>query len=205
MMHRHGTETVRRQMVTAAFAVSWDGRVLERRFPKGPVDAVLFENEAEDRSAGGSAARVLVSATGHIRVRANLFRAGLFPVIVYSVFRMPQGIRAALAAMPHVRLHLRPHGEWPLREVLEHLRSKYKLRRVAFAGTPEMFRELAAAGMLDELCLVWRPCILGGKSAPPVTGLDEDFLPKGIVLDLLKMERTGAECIAKYRTRALSF
>jgi hypothetical protein len=64
------------------------------------------------------------------------------------------------------------------------------------------FRELATGGRLDELRLTFRPCILGGKSALPITGLEEDFLPRGIVLDLLKLERTADGFLARYRVRA---
>ena len=42
---------------------------------------------------------------------------------------------------------------------------------------------------------------MGGSAAPAITGLGEDFLPQGIVLDLLKLERVGDECVAKYRVR----
>ena len=66
----------------------------------------------------------------------------------------------------------------------------------------ELFRELAVGGQLGELCITFRPCILGGKSAPAITGLTEEFLPRGIVLDLLKLERAGDECVARYRVRA---
>lgn len=66
---------------------------------------------------------------------------------------------------------------------------------------PKHFRRLAAAGRLDELHLTFRPCIIGGKSAPPITGLDEAFLPRGIVLDLLKVERKPDGILARYRVR----
>ena len=71
----------------------------------------------------------------------------------------------------------------------------------AKAADAAHIRELAASGLLDEVRITWRPCILGGKSAPAITGLGEDFLPQGIVLDLLKLERVGDECVAKYRVR----
>jgi len=67
---------------------------------------------------------------------------------------------------------------------------------------PELFRELAGGGLLDELCITFRPCIVGGKSSPAITGLKEEFLPQGIALELLKLERAGNECVARYRVRA---
>jgi len=53
----------------------------------------------------------------------------------------------------------------------------------------------------DELCITFRPCILGGKFLPSITGIEEDFLPRGIVLDLLKVERTADGIRTRYRVR----
>ena len=76
--------------------------------------------------------------------------------------------------------------------------------RMIERGVPEereLFRDLIAGGLLDELWVTFRPCILGGKSAPAITGLEEGFLQRGIVLDLLKVERTREGIVARYRVR----
>jgi riboflavin biosynthesis pyrimidine reductase len=197
-----GAIKAQRPMVTAGFAVSWDGRVIERRSPEKRVDAVLFGSEAEEWGESSGVARVLVSATGRIDAGASFFRDGTAPMIVYSTARMSRATQTALAAMRHVQVHSRADGEWPLREVLEHLRAMHGMRRVALGGGPELFRKLAADGLLDELCLAWRPRIVGGKSAPPITGLEEEFLPRGIALDLLKVERGEDEFVARYGVQA---
>jgi riboflavin biosynthesis pyrimidine reductase len=171
--------------------------MIERRAPRKPVDAVLYGSDAEEWRPAGDAARVLVDGTGRIDAGAEFFRQGTAPVIVYSTGRKAE---KAMAAMPHVRLHLRAGGAWPLCEVLEHLGATHGARRVGFAGGPELFRRLIVEGLLDELWLAWRPCILGGK-APAITGRDEHFLPRGVVLDLLKLERAEDECVARYRVR----
>ncbi len=61
------------------------------------------------------------------------------------------------------------------------------------------FRKLAATGLPAELRLTFRPCILGGQSAPPITGLEKAFLPRGTALRLLKLERTPGGITASYR------
>ena len=66
---------------------------------------------------------------------------------------------------------------------------------------PERIRDLIARGLVHEICVTFRPCILGGKSAPPITGLGGDYLPRGIELDLLNIERIGDDCLARYRIR----
>ena len=66
----------------------------------------------------------------------------------------------------------------------------------------EHFRQLASEGLLDELCLTFHPSILGGKSAPAITGPDESFLPRGVALDLLKLEPTPDGFLVRYRVRS---
>jgi len=200
-----GAKAPGRPVVTAAFAMSWDGRVMEQLAPAEPVDAELHEAEAAHKSYrpyksyGGM--RVLLSTTGRIRTGAGFFLEKASQVMVYSTDRMPGTTQRALAGMQHVRVHLRAEG-WPIREVLEHLRATHGVRRVGIAGGPKLLRELAAGGLLDELCLAWRPMILGGKFAPAITGLEEGFLPRGIVLDLLKLERKDDGCRVRYRVHA---
>jgi riboflavin biosynthesis pyrimidine reductase len=111
-------------------------------------------------------------------------------------------VRALLSATAHQAIYERGPGEWTLQALLEHLWAAYGVRRVGFAGGPQLFRELAVAGLLNELRLTWQPRILGGKSAPAITGLEQEFLPRGIALDLLKLERQGDECLASYRVHA---
>jgi riboflavin biosynthesis pyrimidine reductase len=185
-----------RPVVTAAFTLSWDGRVIERRPLEKRVDAVL--SDAEDLPAA-AVARVLVTATGRLNSGAPFFQDTSSPVIVYSPDRMTRATQTALA-MLGVRVHIRDHGKWPLREVLEHLPATHGIRRLAVALGPKLFRELATDGLLDELRISWRPAIAGGRlSLPTITGLDEQFLPRGIVLDLLKLERKQDEFLARYR------
>jgi riboflavin biosynthesis pyrimidine reductase len=77
--------------------------------------------------------------------------------------------------------------------------------RILEKGQPEMgvdeFRELLAAGGIDELCITWRPRLAGGKTLAPITGFDPAFLPCGIVFDLLKLRHKADRCLATYRVR----
>lgn len=70
---------------------------------------------------------------------------------------------------------------------------------------PEMdadeFKKLLVTGRIDELRVTWRPQLVGGKVHPPITGFDPAFLPRGIVLDLLKFRRKADGCVASYRVR----
>ncbi len=196
------TKPPRRPSVTAAFTISWDGRIIEPRPPRKPVDAVLCEQDSVEQAAPPETTRVLLLPTGRIDPGAGFFHGGPHPVIVYSPARMPRTAQAALAAMPHVRLHLRTAGPWPLREALGHLRATHKIRQLAFAAGPDLFRQLVTEGLLTDLSLAWRPTLLGGQSQS-ITGPDKHFLPRAIALDLLKLERNPQECIAHYRIHPL--
>lgn len=67
---------------------------------------------------------------------------------------------------------------------------------------PENFRELAVRGLVEEVVITFQPRIVGG-GFPPITGLGEDFLPRGISLELLRLERKGDHCRARYRVRPM--
>jgi hypothetical protein len=74
-------------------------------------------------------------------------------------------------------------------------------RMIEEGESPENFRALIRRGAVDELRITWRPCVIGGKRAQPITGLDARFLPRGVELELVKMTRRGDDCIARYRVR----
>jgi hypothetical protein len=188
-----------RAMVTAAYSLSLDGRVLERRMPEADIDAVLCGSDKEE--CNGAAARVLVSGTGDLDAAARFFDEARGPVIVYSTDRMPGSVRAALEKKGNVQVQIRDAGEWPMCEVLADLRATHGKRRVAFAGGPELFRGLVASGLVDELCVIFKPVIVGGKDAPTMTGLEQDYLPHGVALELVGIEQRGDECLARYRVQ----
>jgi len=77
----------------------------------------------------------------------------------------------------------------------------HRVRRISVAPAPDLFRKLAAAGLIDELRVTWRPCFTGGKTHPPITGFDPAFLPRGIVLDRVKLQRKPDGYFAHYRVR----
>lgn len=55
-----------------------------------------------------------------------------------------------------------------------------------------------------ELRITWRPCVIGGNSAPTLAGLGEEFLPRGVALRLVKLRRAHGECIGTYRVQIAS-
>ncbi len=81
-------------------------------------------------------------------------------------------------------------------------KGKADSQRMTFEGSPAQFRKLLSGGLVNEISIVWSPRIVGGGSTPAITGLGAAFLPHGIALDLLKLERRGEKCIARYRVQS---
>jgi riboflavin biosynthesis pyrimidine reductase len=160
------------------------------------VDAVLHESGAAGWGEAENCARVLIHAGGRLDAAGAFFKGQR--VIVYSSGGLGRGTRAALEAMGNVRLHPRKAGGWRLSEVLEDLRARHGVRRAGLCGGPGLFRRLVAEGVLDELCVTWQPRILGG-AMPGITGSDESFLARGVSLELVRLERMGDQCAARYR------
>jgi riboflavin biosynthesis pyrimidine reductase len=172
--------------------------MLEIRTPETRVDAVLLD-AAEAVPSDGSALGLVISP-GRMQTDPTLPEAGSLEVIVYPRAPMVRSKRAAQEPVRRLKICLEEGEDWPLREILEQLRASHGVRRVAVAVRPRLFRALAAAGLVDELSIAWRP-VIAGDSLPPITGRDREFLPRGIVLDLLKIERKEMEYVARYRVR----
>jgi riboflavin biosynthesis pyrimidine reductase len=168
---RSGTKAAERPIVSAAIALSWDGRIVGR----GPLDHradAVFCDASEPAVAGVS------------RVMEN---------------RAPAGSTGRSSASGDASPVIHYSARTSLRTLLKRLRANHHIHRIAVAPNPPLFRRLAAEGLLDELHIAWRPRIVGGKSHAPITGMDAEFLPRGVVLDLLKLTRKGDEYLVTYR------
>ena len=72
--------------------------------------------------------------------------------------------------------------------------------RVLSEGGPQLFGELVAAGLVDELFLTTSPALFGG--APPAVGMTGRLTPAGeprARADLLSLRREGSHLFARYR------
>src|SRR5205823_5651478 len=72
--------------------------------------------------------------------------------------------------------------------------------RVLTEGGPQLFGELLAAELVDELFLTTSPALFGG--APPAVGMTGRLSPAGeprVRADLLSLRRQGAHLFARYR------
>jgi len=142
--------------------------------------------------------RVIVSNQGRIDSRLKIFQSTISPILIFSTRRMPKRTQAALK--DKATLHL-AESDVDLGAMLETLRSKYKVRRIACEGGPTLFRALLERGLIDQLNLTIAPYMFGGAKAPTLTGLSTAFLPASVHCSLIGMRTIGDECFLTYRIK----
>ena len=143
--------------------------------------------------------RVIVSNKGRIDSRLKIFQSTISPILIFSTRRMPKRNQAALKDKS--TLHLSEPDEVDLRAMLETLRSKYKVRRLACEGGPKLFRALLELGLVDQLNLTIAPYMFGGAKAPTLTGLSTEFLLASVHCSLIATRTIGDECFLTYRIK----
>jgi len=175
-----GHTSLRRDNVRLGIPVDLQETRIKRRQPPAPL-------------------RVIVSNKGRIDSRLNIFRSSSSPILIFSTRRMPKKTQAALK--DKATLHLTEAAEVDLAAMLEILRSKYKVRRLACEGGPTLFRALLERGLIDQLNLTIAPYLFGGAKAPTLTGLSKEFLPASVHCSLVDMRTIGNECFLTYRIK----
>src|SRR6266487_269492 len=143
--------------------------------------------------------RVIVSNKGRIDSRLKIFQSTTSPILIFSTTRMPKRTQAALKGK--ATLHLTESNEIDLAAMLETLRRKYNVRRLACEGGPTLFRALLERDLIDQLNLTIAPYMFGGAKAPTLTGLSKEFLPASVHCSLINMLIVGDECFLTYRIK----
>jgi riboflavin-specific deaminase-like protein len=143
--------------------------------------------------------RVIVSNEGRIDDRLKIFQSDISPILIFSTKRMPRKKQEALRKK--ATLHLSDTKHVDLVTMLEVLRSKYKVRRLACEGGPTLFRALLERDLIDQLNLTIAPYMFGGAKAPTLTGLSKAFLPASVHCSLIDMRTIGDECFLTYRIK----
>jgi 5-amino-6-(5-phosphoribosylamino)uracil reductase len=143
--------------------------------------------------------RVIVSNKGRIDSRLKIFQSTISPILIFSTTRMPKKTQAVLKGK--ATLHLTKSDEIDLAAMLETLRSRYNVRRLACEGGPTLFRDLLERDLIDQFNLTIAPYMFGGAKAPTLTGLTKEFLPASVHCSLINMRTIGDECFLTYRIK----
>jgi riboflavin-specific deaminase-like protein len=143
--------------------------------------------------------RVIVSNDGRIDDQLKIFKSDISSILIFSTKRMPRNKQEALKKK--ASLHLSDAKQVDLRTMLEMLRSKYNVRKLACEGGPTLFRALLEQDLIDQLNLTIAPYMFGGAKAPTLTGLSKEFLPASVHCSLIDMRTIGDECFLTYRIK----
>src|SRR5438067_1115406 len=143
--------------------------------------------------------RVIVSNEGRIDSRLKIFQSDISPIVIFSTVRMPKRYQDALRKK--ASLHLSDARSVDLAWMLQQLRRDYAVRTVACEGGATLFRALLEHDLVDQLNLTIAPYLFGGATAPTLTGLSKDFLPRSVRCTLTEMRTVGEECFLTYRIK----
>lgn len=144
--------------------------------------------------------RVIVSNSGKIDNRLNIFQSDFGSIVIFSTTRMPQKVQSALR--DKAKIHLSKSSDVDLVQMLRTLQRDYKVRTIACEGGANLFRALLERGLVDQLNLTIAPWLFGGKDAPTLTGISKDFLPRSVRCRLIDMRVVDDECFLTYRIAA---
>jgi riboflavin-specific deaminase-like protein len=143
--------------------------------------------------------RVVVSGSGTLNPKAEIFRQRFSPIIVLASGRATE---RNLARLREVADEVRIFGEKELdfAGALGWLREKWKVKRLLCEGGGEINDGLFRAGLVDEVYVTLCPLIYGGRTAPTLAdGPGLRNLSQATALRLKSLRRVGDELFLVYR------
>ncbi len=145
--------------------------------------------------------RVLVSGSGSLRPDAPVFQKRLSPVVVLSTRRARPKCLNALAEVVD-EVIIAGDAELDFKAALEHLKRRWRVRRLLCEGGGELNAALFRDGLVDELHLTICPFIFGGRTAPTIAdGQGVARLADAARLRLISRQQMGNELFCVFRRR----
>jgi riboflavin-specific deaminase-like protein len=149
--------------------------------------------------------RVIVSGSGSIDPRAEIFRHRFSPIIVLTTRSIPKRRRELLE---QVGANVKMFGDKQLDflAAFRWLREQWKVKRLLCEGGGELNGALFGADVVDEIHLTLCPQIVGGRAAPTIAdGEDVPHLADAKQFKLTSAKRVGDEMFLVYaRARRVS-
>jgi len=145
--------------------------------------------------------RVVVSGSGTLSPRAEIFRRQFSPIIVLASGRAAE---KNLCRLRDVADEVKVFGEKQLDFVaaLSWLRKDWNVNRLLCEGGGELNAALFRAGLVDEIYQTICPIVFGGRDAPTMAdGLGARDLAQATRLRLQSLKRVGHELFLVYRAR----
>lgn len=148
--------------------------------------------------------RVIVSRSGSVNPRAEIFRHRFSPIIILTTRRASARVRKRFSGLAD-EVKICGEKEINFRQALRWLRRKWKVRRLLCEGGGELNDALFRAGLVNELHLTVCPKIFGGRDAPTIADGDgAGSLASATYLRLHSAKRHGAEMFFVFRAASPS-
>jgi riboflavin-specific deaminase-like protein len=137
--------------------------------------------------------RIIVSGSGSINPRAEVFRHHFSPIIILTTQQAPAKRRRQLGGIANeVKLCGRSKINWLA--ALRWLRARWGVKRLLCEGGGELNGELFRAGLVDEVHLTICPKLFGGRAAPTIAdGAGISRLSAAQSFRLISIRRVGDE------------
>lgn len=143
--------------------------------------------------------RVIVSGSGSVSPRAEIFRHRFSPILVLTSKRAPASALKKLRAVADA-VKVTGNEEMDFPAALRWLRAEWNVKRLLCEGGGELNDALFRADLVDELHLTICPRIIGGRTAPTIAdGLGFLKLSEASQLCLASTKRIGSELFCVFR------
>ena len=145
--------------------------------------------------------RVIVSRSGTVNPKAEVFRRRFSPIIILTTRRAtPARLKKLRAVATEVKLCGTKQIDLP--RALRWLREKWGIKRLLCEGGGELNDALFRADLVNQLHLTVSPKVFGGRTAPTIAeGLGAGSLARATQLELESARQQGNEMFLVYRVQ----
>jgi riboflavin-specific deaminase-like protein len=143
--------------------------------------------------------RVIVSGSGSLDPKAEVFKHRFSPIIILTTRRASKAKLLRLQAVAD-EVKICGRRETNFRAALRWLRKKWDVKRLLCEGGGELNDALFRAGLVDELHLTFCSQIIGGRNAPTIAdGVGFRRLANALPLQITSFKHIGNEVFAVFR------
>lgn len=142
--------------------------------------------------------RIVVSGSGSVNPRAEIFGHKISPIIILTTERAPASCLRKLQRVGAI-IHVCGKERINFTAALPWLRREWNVRRLLCEGGGEVNAALLRASLVDEIHLTLCPKIFGGRTAPTLAdGIDLKHLGAATRVRLKSARRIGDELFLTY-------